>query len=328
VATSVAGDGYLGLVQGVGLQPVPPTHAGYPDEDLTADSSFGTGAFLLAGAAVHDIATTAGTTPVKRYQAETLATTVSPGDKQADIANRFASGGLANAASLGAVGDYVQFNAPNVPNGTYRLSVKFRLDPDNGIWQLKTNGVNTGTPTDGYDASGHYAEVEIGSVTYTGGPAAKQYRFVVAGKSALSAGFGVGIDAISLYSMVSGQTLQAFLLGGPGAIGPLADASGATLVAAPVPLPAPAGLLFCGLGFLGLLARSRRACGQPAAIRDRSAKRAFHSASSYSAAAVESATTPPPTFSTASPPGCSASVRMATLKDARPSGPAHPIAPQ
>ena len=42
---------------------------------------------------------------------------------------------------------------------------------------------------------------------------------------------------------------------------------------------------------------------QPQVGGSGAAKRAFHRASSYSAAAVESATTPPPTFSTASPSG-------------------------
>ena len=82
------------------------------------------------------------------------------------------------------------------------------------------------------------------------------------------------------------------------------------------------------------IARALAAVAPPEGLDQRqvggkgSANRAFHSASSYSDSAVESATTPPPTFSTAAPSGWSVSVRIATLNAARPSGAAQPIAPQ
>lgn len=60
---------------------------------------------------------------------------------------------------------------------------------------------------------------------------------------------------------------------------------------------------------------------QPEIVWNGAAKRAFHNASSYSDRAVESATTPPPTFNTAVPSGKSVRVRIATLNSARPSGP-------
>src|SRR5690606_10868670 len=63
-------------------------------------------------------------------------------------------------------------------------------------------------------------------------------------------------------------------------------------------------------------------------LQPRLAKRAFHNASSYSPSAVESCTTPPPTFRTASPSSWRDSVRMATLNSALVSGAIQPIAPQ
>src|SRR5690606_16589511 len=58
------------------------------------------------------------------------------------------------------------------------------------------------------------------------------------------------------------------------------------------------------------------------------AKRAFSRHSSYSASAVESKTMPPPTLKTASPPGKSEIVRIATLNCMVSSGAITPIAPQ
>jgi hypothetical protein len=111
---------------------------------------------------MHEIATETGVTPRKVYEAESLATSVSSGDSQADVSNRYASGGRANSAKLNAKGDYVQFTAKNVPNGDYSLRVKFRRAANHGIWQLRSDGKNIGGPVDGYDVNPHYAEVDLG----------------------------------------------------------------------------------------------------------------------------------------------------------------------
>ena len=58
--------------------------------------------------------------------------------------------------------------------------------------------MNTGATVDGYDVDPHYAEVDLGTVTYTGGPATKRYRFEVTGKNASSASYRIGIDSIRL----------------------------------------------------------------------------------------------------------------------------------
>ena len=195
VATSIRNDGYLGFCQGVGGAPVPPSDVAYPDEGST--TAHCVGAFLLAGTAMNDLSTTTGTSAPIIYEAESMATTVSTGDSQTDVTSNYASGGSSNSATLNAVNDYVGFTATNVPAGTYNLRVRFRNSKANGIWQLATNGANTGTTTDGYDVDPNYAEVDFGTVTYST-TANRVYRFTVAGKNTASSSYNIGIDRITL----------------------------------------------------------------------------------------------------------------------------------
>ena len=205
VATAIRNDGFLGYCQGIGGAPVPPSNATYPDEDSTAN--FCVGAFLLAGAAMYDIAPAAGPSaaavsggayPVTTYQAEALTTAVSSGLAQSGISSRYARGGRATSAPLRGAGDFVEFTVPDIPDGTYRLRVRFLRDELSGIWQLKADGVNAALPVDGYDVVPHYAEVDLGSVTFSQGPAPKRFRFEVTGKNNYSASYRIGIDSIAL----------------------------------------------------------------------------------------------------------------------------------
>jgi hypothetical protein len=168
---------------------------GYPDEGAT--TAHCVGAFLLAGTAMNNLSTATDTSAPIIYEAESMATTVSPGDLQADVTSNYASGGSSNSATLNAVNDYVGFTATNVPAGTYNLRVRFRNSKANGIWQLATNGANTGTATDGHDVDPNYAEVDFGTVTYST-TANKVYRFTVAGKNPASSSYNIGIDRITL----------------------------------------------------------------------------------------------------------------------------------
>jgi unsaturated rhamnogalacturonyl hydrolase len=195
VATAIRNDGFLGFCQGVGGAPVPPSDVGYPDEGATTPHCVG--AFLLAGTAMNDLSAATGTSAPIIYEAESMATTVSTGDSQADVTSNYAGGGSSNSAALNAVNDYVAFTATNVPAGTYNLRVRFRSSNANGIWQLATNGTNTGTATDGYDIDPHYAEVDFATVTYST-TANKVYRFTVTGKNTVSSSYNIGIDRITL----------------------------------------------------------------------------------------------------------------------------------
>jgi len=195
VATTIRNDGFLGYCQKTGLEPVPPTSSKYPDDDSTSNACVGV--FLLAGTAMNDLSTKAGKATVTRYEAESMATTVSAGDLQIDVTSKYASGGASNSATLNAVNDQVRFTATNVPAGTYNLRVRFRRSPGNGIWQLTSNGVETGSTTDGYDVDPHYAEVDVGTVYYST-TANRVYGFKAVGKNVASNGYGIGIDCIKL----------------------------------------------------------------------------------------------------------------------------------
>ena len=209
VATAIATDGHLGFCQGVGGGPAPPPgHFAHPSETSTAEVNCGSGtqcgycvgAVLLAGTGIDDIAGSGGAAPVRVYEAESLGTIVSSGDSQRDVANIYAGRGRANAATLSGVGDFVEFTATNVPGGTYNLRVELRLDASGGTWQLRTNSVNAGAQVDAFDVEPHYAEVDLGTVTYAGAPATRRFRFIVRGRNAASGGYMVGIDRISLYA--------------------------------------------------------------------------------------------------------------------------------
>ena len=201
-ATAMANDGHLGFCQGVGGGHAPPPgHPAHPSES-SPETNYCVGAVLLAGSAMRDITPSGSVGAARTYEAETLATTVSPGDLQQDVSSNYAGGGRANRARLSGVGDYVQFTAPSVPAGAYNLRVKLRLDGNSGIFQLTTGGVNIGPAVDGYDVSPHYAELSFGSVNYAG-PATRQYRFVVTGKNARSGGYAINIDRISLFALAS-----------------------------------------------------------------------------------------------------------------------------
>ena len=260
VGSAIANDGHLGFCQPTGRRPLAPGSPGYPGEG-SADVNFCAGALLLAGTAMNDIAPTAGPRAARIFQAETLTTAISAGDSQRDVANAYAGGGRANLATLSHAGDFVQYQTGAVANGTYELRIRLRLSPTGAIWQLKTNGRNTGGPVDTYDASAHYAELTFGMVTYASGSGPVRYRFVVRGRNPASTGYDIEVDRIRLFATAAGGGPVARLLDG-GAVkatpsAPL-PAAGGTAHGAPVPLPASAGLLAAGLAALGLIGPWRR----------------------------------------------------------------------
>jgi len=189
VATSVRNDGWLGYCQGPGYSPAGPSLR-------TAD--YCVGAFLLAGTAMYDLSTVAGTSPFTIYQAEDLAVTVS-GGTIADVANPYSQDG-AHRATFTAVNGYVEYTLLNVPAGAHSVRVRYKLDTNNGIWQMKIGNTNFGTTTDGYDNFGHYGESASPWTNSTTGT--KVIRFTVTGKNAknISANYNIEIDSIKFMS--------------------------------------------------------------------------------------------------------------------------------
>ena len=87
-----ANDGHLGFCQGVGGGAAPPPgHPAHPSES-SPETNYCVGAVLLAGSAMRDITPSGSVGPARTYEAETLATTVSPGDSQQDVSSNYAGG--------------------------------------------------------------------------------------------------------------------------------------------------------------------------------------------------------------------------------------------
>ncbi|MFO1210048.1 MAG: glycoside hydrolase family 88 protein [Amaricoccus sp.] len=206
--TAVANDGRLGFCQPIGKRPIAPGAAGYPSEG-SADTDLCVGALLLAGTAMYDIASSTGAHAARAFEAEGLATTLSAGDSEGDVASAFAGGGRASLANLNAVGDFVQYRTGAVADGDYELRIKVRLMPTGAVWQLRRNGTDVGAPVDSYDASAHYAELSFGAQS---GGAPATYRLMVRGRNGASTGYRIGVDRISLVSIASGGSAPAAML--------------------------------------------------------------------------------------------------------------------
>ncbi|MFO1143705.1 MAG: glycoside hydrolase family 88 protein [Amaricoccus sp.] len=264
VGTAVANNGRLGFCQPIGKRPVAPGASGYPGEG-SADTDFCVGALLLAGTAMNDIASSTGARAARVFEAESLATTLSAGDSESDVASAFAGGGRASLATLNAVGDFVEYQTGAVADGTYELRIKVRLMPNGATWQLKRNGADVGAAVDSYDVSPHYAELSFGAQTYSGsGPVT--YRFLVRGRNAASTGYRIGVDRVSLYAIAAGGGFPAAPLPTEPTSGGVSVPAPADSVApAPVPVPATAGLLLVALAaFAALRARCRPLFRRPA----------------------------------------------------------------
>jgi rhamnogalacturonyl hydrolase YesR len=187
VQTAVHPDGKLGYVQGIGLQPVPTSQVTY---DSTTD--FGVGTFLLAGSEVSKLAVDG-----RKYEVESLTTTVSSGDSHQDVGDVWASGGKYGHGVLDAVDDCAEYAVWLSAPGTYNVKIRFAKAADLGRWQFYTAGGNVGAPQDAYGDGFTYSEVNLGNVTY-GTTGKKVFRFTVAGKNGASSGYATAVDYVML----------------------------------------------------------------------------------------------------------------------------------
>lgn len=140
----------------------------------------------------------AGTDPaVTLYEAESLVTSTSSGDSEYDQTDKLCSGGVWNRGQLNGVGDYVEYIVNVTEPGTYNIKVAQKKKNYSGIWQLKIDGVNQGSPVDGYSAAGVVTEHDLGNVTFTT-TGDKYFRFQITGKNASAGDYDTGIDVIKL----------------------------------------------------------------------------------------------------------------------------------
>lgn len=111
------------------------------------------------------------------------------------------SGGTHLAAN--AVDDYVSYNFPIPATGTYNVKVRLKKNNNRAIFRLATADSPSGTYTnvggtqDMYSTSIAFAEVNIGSVTFSS-TGTKSFRFRVTGKNAASSGYNMYFDHILL----------------------------------------------------------------------------------------------------------------------------------
>jgi F5/8 type C domain len=131
------------------------------------------------------------------YETESLAVAATSGDLHRVALDANLSGGQGMILEGNAAGDFVTYTV-NVPEArTYDIRVRVKKWNNRGIWQFSVNGVNQGSPVDGFTSTPTYLEIDIGNVTFsTAGN--KSFRVMITGKNASSTGFWTALDYIRL----------------------------------------------------------------------------------------------------------------------------------
>ncbi len=131
------------------------------------------------------------------YETESLTVAATSGDLHRVALDASYSGGQGTILEGNAVGDFVTYTV-NVPEArTYDIRVRIKKLGNRGIWQFSSNGVDHGSPVDGFSSTATFPEIDIGNVTFsTAGN--KSFRFMITGKNASSTGFWTALDYIRL----------------------------------------------------------------------------------------------------------------------------------
>jgi hypothetical protein len=138
------------------------------------------------------------TPTVITVEAESLARTTS-GATATNDTDAGASGGVRVAlnATTATGGPYVEFTVPNVPAGTYNLSMSYKTRSSRGILSLRANGVQAGSNLDQYTAADTYTSNNFGTVTFTTS-GSQTIRLTVVGKNAASSSYQLSADTFTL----------------------------------------------------------------------------------------------------------------------------------
>jgi hypothetical protein len=130
------------------------------------------------------------------YEAETL-TFTSNTTTQVTFEGAASGGQYVQLTGTPAVGAYIDFTLPNVPAGTYNVSMLYKSNNNRAIVQASIDGVNQGATCDQYAASPAYqVSCSLGSKTLAAGT--HTIRFTAVGKNASSSGYMEVIDQIAL----------------------------------------------------------------------------------------------------------------------------------
>jgi hypothetical protein len=132
-----------------------------------------------------------------KYEAESLAITVSPGDNYANATDSAASNSGLSYANFNAVGDWVQYTVSVPSAGTYNVKVQVKKHPNRGTAQLYIDGAPLGAPIDEYASTQGYVGLDLGQVAFASA-GSKAFKFQITGKNAISGSYTLATDYISL----------------------------------------------------------------------------------------------------------------------------------
>ncbi|MDQ0889831.1 hypothetical protein QFZ81_004919 [Paenibacillus sp. V4I9] len=132
-----------------------------------------------------------------KFEAESLASSVSSGTTFSNTSDSTASNNALSYATPTGVGGWVQYTL-NVPeSGTYNVKVQVKKHPNRGIAQLYIDGTPQGSPIDEYQSVQAYELVDLGNVTFNAS-GSKQFKFQVTGKNVNSSVYTLATDYISI----------------------------------------------------------------------------------------------------------------------------------
>ena len=112
------------------------------------------------------------------------------------------SGGVWVALDADGANDYVEYTFPNVPAGTYDISLAYKGHPNRGILNLKINGTQIGTTLDQYAAASTYTSRTFGSVTFASS-GSHTIRLTCTGKNAAAGDFTLSADTLTVTPKVA-----------------------------------------------------------------------------------------------------------------------------
>ena len=145
------------------------------------------------------------------FEAEALSAKTSEGtDYVIFTDDPLTSGGAAGLLRSTKVGDYIDYTIPVNRSGTYDVKLGIRTDNNQGIFQLAIDGVNHGSPQDGYSPVVDYKVLDLGPVTFSEA-GTKTFRLAITGRNPNSSGYELVCDYFDLvpYFEAEGLPIEA-----------------------------------------------------------------------------------------------------------------------
>ncbi|HSU52789.1 MAG TPA: glycosyl hydrolase 115 family protein [Candidatus Dormibacteraeota bacterium] len=136
------------------------------------------------------------------FEAENLSPTGS-GQTITTGADVAASGGVWVKIMSTAIGQWIEFTTPNIPAGTYQLSLAYRTNPTRAQHNVQLDGNVIGGTIDQYAPSpSFYVTVPVDTVTFSSSTT-HVLRLTATGKDAASTSYEVSADAFT-FALLSG----------------------------------------------------------------------------------------------------------------------------